>query len=713
MTLLFLSKVFCMIAPSRFLLGFLIIFTIFVPTFAQEDISTLDMTILAEPVVDDASGTVLVKFIVDNNGIPVVDLTTNSIQLSETAEQIQLTTNKERSLHLAIIVDLSFGSDADLVRDTLRAFFDNYYLQQDDIRLYILDAGVVDSENPRVVSIDSLETAHQLIDELESSERYFSVGSLFQQVFEDLQEIPNSPMNSRQVLFVGSLLNRPSETSNTEIFAENDIAIHGVQAHRTREEFTTSYRGLANTGGGLFANNFEGIFVIPGEKYQPINNLKVLYDTISNSRVVYTLVWQIRNQSLESNRTVNISLSTPTGMLVDRDIDYIFNFRPPQVKFINQRSFDMERRTFRLDDLSLDFDLDKRAVPIEISFPDGVVREIASLRLQVIDAETSDILQSELVLNPELTNDQYIFTWSLSDYITPDSSTDVELIVTVKDELDLSASVAIGGNVSVPAAPPLPTATSTTTPTPTQTPTPEPTVVIVESSNAGSLSMFGIEGNGGLINLLLVVIAILAFVIALLVFYMGRIRSNTRNATTVAETSILDTEPPDAPLISAEPILEDGHRFAQLVAINGTAEKIGMERIWLDLRQMTIGRAETCDFLIDSPILDAEHCIISVQKYDEIFVRDLDSINGTFVNGERILGSEETFVPMGSELSLTKELVFEVWEPDKELHDEDYLTSMIKSSTLLDAENVQYKPLPGIPHTPDDGPPIEDNYSPN
>jgi len=193
---------------------------------------------------------------------------------------------------------------------------------------------------------------------------------------------------------------------------------------------------------------------------------------------------------------------------------------------------------------------------------------------------------------------------------------------------------------------------------------------------------------------------------------MQRKNQETLETTSVAEQNMLDTEPPEAP-IEPETLPQDGHRFAKLVATNGTAERIGgQEEIWINRRQMTIGRAPTCDFVIDSPILDAEHCIITVQRYDEVFVRDLSSVNGTYVNGERVSSTEETFIPIGSELSLTKQLTFELWEPDKELQDEDYLSSMIKSTTLLGAESVPFKPLPGIRYSPDDGPPIDDNYSP-
>jgi hypothetical protein len=510
-----------MFIRSRLLVFLFIILAIVVPISAQNE-PALDFIILSEPVVDDTSGMVMVQFVVEDNGIPIVDLNSSAIELSESAENIQLSTSIARSLTLAIPIDLSFGSDADLVRDTLHAFFDNYYLPQDHITLYILDAAVGNGDNPRIVPIDSLETANTVIDGLKSAERLFSIEPTLIQVFADLQTVPDTSWNSRQVLLVGSFLNRPAEANTTEVFALNNIAVHGVQAHRTRQEFTTTYRGLTNTGGGLFANNFEGIFVIPGEKYQPVNNLKVLYDTIGNSRIIYTLIWHTVSQSLDTSRSVILALHLPVGTILEQEITYTFNFQPPQVTLVNQRSFDVQRRTFRLDDLSLDFDLDERAVPVEISFPDGVPRRISSLRLQVVDAETHEILQSELVLEPELTGvGQYILSWQLIDYITPDSVTNVQIIVTVNDELGLSNSVVITGSVQVSPAPPIPTATPTMTPMPTQTPTPEPTAIPFADNQSGLGQIFGASDGGGLIGLLLAIIVVL-FVAVLLLLIRSR-----------------------------------------------------------------------------------------------------------------------------------------------------------------------------------------------
>lgn len=49
----------------------------------------------------------------------------------------------------------------------------------------------------------------------------------------------------------------------------------------------------------------------------------------------------------------------------------------------------------------------------------------------------------------------------------------------------------------------------------------------------------------------------------------------------------------------------------------------------------TIGRAPRADFIVDAPLVSRVHCRLTAGA-DELEVKDLDSTNGTFVNGERV-----------------------------------------------------------------------------
>lgn len=71
--------------------------------------------------------------------------------------------------------------------------------------------------------------------------------------------------------------------------------------------------------------------------------------------------------------------------------------------------------------------------------------------------------------------------------------------------------------------------------------------------------------------------------------------------------------------------------FAQLVPFHGG------EPITIDKDVTIVGRqAEHCDLVLDRKSVSKIHCIIA--KTDGLlFVRDLDSTNGTKVNGQRII----------------------------------------------------------------------------
>ena len=49
----------------------------------------------------------------------------------------------------------------------------------------------------------------------------------------------------------------------------------------------------------------------------------------------------------------------------------------------------------------------------------------------------------------------------------------------------------------------------------------------------------------------------------------------------------------------------------------------------------TIGRSTGAEFILDAPLVSRLHCQLSATN-EAVQVKDLDSTNGTFVNGERI-----------------------------------------------------------------------------
>ena len=50
----------------------------------------------------------------------------------------------------------------------------------------------------------------------------------------------------------------------------------------------------------------------------------------------------------------------------------------------------------------------------------------------------------------------------------------------------------------------------------------------------------------------------------------------------------------------------------------------------------TMGRAVGADFIVDAALVSRVHCRLTARADGSLEVRDLDSTNGTFVNGQRI-----------------------------------------------------------------------------
>jgi pSer/pThr/pTyr-binding forkhead associated (FHA) protein len=51
----------------------------------------------------------------------------------------------------------------------------------------------------------------------------------------------------------------------------------------------------------------------------------------------------------------------------------------------------------------------------------------------------------------------------------------------------------------------------------------------------------------------------------------------------------------------------------------------------------TVGRARRADFIVEAPLVSRLHCRLTAEPSGELQVQDLDSTNGTFVNGQRVI----------------------------------------------------------------------------
>ena len=77
-----------------------------------------------------------------------------------------------------------------------------------------------------------------------------------------------------------------------------------------------------------------------------------------------------------------------------------------------------------------------------------------------------------------------------------------------------------------------------------------------------------------------------------------------------------------------------------------------------------IGREQDCQLRPKSADISRHHCVIT-QEGEELFVRDLGSSNGTFVNGQKLSG--ETKVKIGDRVQVGP-FIFEIQLNEVELN---------------------------------------------
>jgi len=109
-----------------------------------------------------------------------------------------------------------------------------------------------------------------------------------------------------------------------------------------------------------------------------------------------------------------------------------------------------------------------------------------------------------------------------------------------------------------------------------------------------------------------------------------------------------------------------------------------------------VGRAEVCDLRIPSAAVSRRHCILAFED-GALSIKDLDSANGTFVNGRRITG-REPLCP-GDQVTIGP-LTFDV----------DYPLEVVDQSALpsvLPVEEEEASPPPSRPTRKTPAPPPE------
>ncbi|MGH2535508.1 MAG: FHA domain-containing protein [Thermomicrobiales bacterium] len=80
-----------------------------------------------------------------------------------------------------------------------------------------------------------------------------------------------------------------------------------------------------------------------------------------------------------------------------------------------------------------------------------------------------------------------------------------------------------------------------------------------------------------------------------------------------------------------------GQQFAHLIVMDPAASELTAGATFSVTSRTIVGRHAICDLVIEEPFVSGEHAELSAVS-GQWFLRDLNSTNGTFLNGERVDG---------------------------------------------------------------------------
>lgn len=664
-------------------------------------------------VVDDR---VSVDLLIRSAGLQRYDLlNAANFSIGEPAAAVQVTSTPSAPLTTLVMVNLGSASDADLIRATLRAYFDSYYRPGDQVILYVFGPNLLETFEPT-----DLSALQSQIDGLIASNLYAPIGSMFTAAQERLQaELAQHPTRAFQALFVGSYLIANDDPLVGQGFAALGVPLHVLQAHRFRDDSTEKLRALATNGGGLFVNNRGGRFLQDGAA---VSTLALAYEALESSRSVYTLSYspQRRDLTVEPEVTLTVQLSAQQRLSTSYAYERVF--APPQVELADG-ALDLRRTPSRSAD-SVIFDVSEHQLTARVVFSDNVARSVQSIQVELRSTADDEVLISELDLDPDVDAlGNFDLTLPLTNFDQPDSTTAFRLVVTVTDELGLSGSAEAEGRLLVAALPPLPTPTPEPTQPPTATAPPAPTVTVPAAAPISAVPQTITASDSRLILLFAGIILFLVVVIVVMLVRLRRISraGRLRNGDAADQEFITDAGQPDPPTkqpaaatptaAPTPPAPVANKLLGRLIVIRGLKEL----EIPITRDEFVIGRDSTsgCDYVIAEPYISPRHCMI-IHRNGRFAIRDLKAKNGVFVNGERIPIERDVIVPIGSEVSITQNIVVELWDPTTVVN----RNTTRMGSTVTQTQHSQvtgtehlFRPMLGIRYVDDDEE-VGDDYSP-
>lgn len=71
----------------------------------------------------------------------------------------------------------------------------------------------------------------------------------------------------------------------------------------------------------------------------------------------------------------------------------------------------------------------------------------------------------------------------------------------------------------------------------------------------------------------------------------------------------------------------------QLIA---TVEGVEIKHVYITKDRTTLGRKDSNDIVLDNLVVSGSHCVFELKGLADVFIEDLGSTNGTFINNKRV-----------------------------------------------------------------------------
>ncbi|NDJ84376.1 MAG: FHA domain-containing protein [Chloroflexi bacterium] len=626
----------------RFLLAFLIALYLLpshlIPTGAQEDPPPLEIDILfANANFPQVNLLAQVK-----QGPTIVsELTEENFAINEDHEGLTVT-SEAMPINLVVVVDLSEGTDVDLIRTVLNNYFQNEAYYRDGDRVAIVTQT---EDNYRLRTGETLPDIQQILNNLPSNSGYNSSQPGIEAAAEHLEQF-SADQAANHILVVGSVFNRPNQVEQLpqRIWQEQGIQIHTIHAYdlSSRARFATDFEAVAQQGGGLFAQYQGG----------SLAGVTSVFDAIQSSRTLYQIIYNSLNAT-SGEHTVQLSVNIDGASAAASFTYQGPELQDPQVEITDPASgAEVVREPIIEGNQITGFTPELQDIQVEVSFPDGFERDITQVTLTTL-INGDEV--SQVIPEPEVgSGGTMVLAWDLVpiEAMQPPGNerAGVTFQVQVTDEYNRSGESAVIDATIVLNVPeeggvlePRPTRPPRNTePTPrldaaggldtgTVGPPPE------EAEAASAASTEESDDN----SMLILGVAIVAAFFALLVTGFGFLMLRQRRRQAVDDyyddgygSSFNKTMP--AMSVSGGDI---GQTMASSQKIYGHLQILNGpdtgRQIPIDSDQFTIGREVGPGINFTTPGFDnvsSRHCIIGFRD-NAYYIIDQGSTNGTFVNG--------------------------------------------------------------------------------